>query len=226
MILEKIDWEKLHLIDKKYNNKCWKDYFGESFVFDYENKYKNFGLVAGIDEAGRGPLAGPVVCACVIMPLEEDKIIEGINDSKKLSAKKREVLYEKIIETAIDYKIIEVDNKTIDDINILQATRLGMKNALNGLKKPPYIVLIDAVKIDTDIKQENIIKGDSLSYNIAAASILAKVYRDRLMLEFAKKYPEYHFEKHKGYGTKEHIEALKKFGMCEIHRDSFISHFV
>ena len=195
-------------------------------MFEYENKYKNFGLVAGIDEAGRGPLAGPVVCACVIMPLEEDKIIEGINDSKKLSAKKREVLYEKIIETAIDYKIIEVDNKTIDDINILQATRLGMKNALNGLKNRPYVVLIDAVKIDTDIKQENIIKGDSLSYNIASASILAKVYRDRLMLELSKKYPEYHFEKHKGYGTKEHIEALKKYGKCEIHRDSFISHFV
>ena len=198
----------------------------KTFVFEYENKYKDFGLVAGIDEAGRGPLAGPVVCACVIMPLDDDKVIPGINDSKKLSAKKREELYEKIIETAIDYKIVTIDNKTIDDINILQATRLGMKNALNGLKIRPHVVLIDAVKVDTDIKQENIIKGDSLSYNIASASILAKVYRDRLMLELSKKYPEYHFEKHKGYGTKEHIEALKKYGKCEIHRDSFIKHFV
>ena len=195
-------------------------------MFEYENKYKNLGMVAGIDEAGRGPLAGPVVCACVVMPLDEDKIIEGINDSKKLSAKKRADLYEKIINTAIDYCIVPIDEKTIDEINILNATKLGMEKALNGLKKQPYVVLVDAVKINTTTMQENIIKGDAKSYNIAAASILAKEFRDRLMIDLAKKYPNYCFEKHKGYGTKDHIEALKKFGKCEIHRDSFIKNFV
>ena len=195
-------------------------------MFEYENKYKEFGLVAGIDEAGRGPLAGPVVCACVIMPLEQDKIIEGINDSKKLSAKKRAELYEKIISTAIDYCIVPIDEKTIDKINILNATKLGMEKALNGLKNPPYVVLIDAVKINTSTMQENIIKGDAKSYNIAAASILAKEFRDRLMVSLAEKYPNYSFEKHKGYGTKDHIAALKQFGKCEIHRDSFIKNFI
>lgn len=195
-------------------------------MFEYENKYKDLGLVAGIDEAGRGPLAGPVAVACVIMPLDSDKIIEGINDSKKLTEKKRNLLFEEIKKVAIDYKIVLIDEKTIDEINILNATKLGMKNALNGLKNKPYCVLVDAVKIDTDIVQENIIHGDALSYNIAAASILAKVIRDRLMEEYAKKYPEYFFEKHKGYGTKLHIEMLKKYGKCEIHRDSFIKNFV
>ena len=193
-------------------------------MLDYEKKYQGK-LIAGIDEAGRGPLAGPVVCACVIMPLDEDKIIEGINDSKKLSAKKRDVLYDKIIEKAISYKIVEVDHKTIDEINILQSTRKGMKEAVEGLNITPDIVLIDAVNIDTCLPQESIIKGDTLSYNIAAASILAKVYRDRLMEKLDKKYPEYGFKKHKGYGTKSHIEALKKYGKSEIHRDSLINHF-
>ena len=195
-------------------------------MFDYENKYKDLGLVAGIDEAGRGPLAGPVAVACVIMPLDSDKIIDGINDSKKLTAKKRELLFEQIKEVAIDYSIVLVDEKKIDEINILNATKLGMKNALNQLKNRPYAVLVDAVKIETDIIQENIIHGDALSYNIAAASILAKVTRDKLMEEYAVKYPEYHFEKHKGYGTKLHIEMLKKYGKCDIHRDSFIKNFV
>ena len=195
-------------------------------MFEYENKYKNYGLVAGIDEAGRGPLAGPVVCACVIMPLEEDKIIQGINDSKKLTEKKREELYEKIISTAIDYCIVPIDEKTIDEINILNATKLGMEKALSGLKNQPYIVLIDAVKINTTTMQENIIKGDAKSYNIAAASILAKVFRDRLMKTFAEKFPNYKFEKHKGYGTKDHIQALKQFGKCDIHRNSFIKNFI
>ena len=193
-------------------------------MLDYEKKYQGK-LIAGIDEAGRGPLAGPVVCACVIMPLDEDKIIEGMNDSKKLSAKKRDVLYDKIIEKAISYKIVEVDHKTIDEINILQSTRKGMKEAVEGLNITPDIVLIDAVNIDTCLPQESIIKGDTLSYNIAAASILAKVYRDRLMEKLDKKYPEYGFKKHKGYGTKSHIEALKKYGKSEIHRDSFIKNF-
>lgn len=195
-------------------------------MFDYENKYKEYGLVGGMDEAGRGPLAGPVVCACVIMPLDEGKIIEGINDSKKLTPKKREFLYEKIINTAICYSIQEIDEKTIDEINILQATKIGMKKALDNMRIKPDTLLIDALTLDTNIRQVGIIKGDSLSYNIASASILAKVYRDRKMLELAKVYPEYHFDKHKGYGTKDHIECLKKYGKCKIHRNSFIKHFI
>ena len=193
-------------------------------MLDYENKYKGK-LIAGIDEAGRGPLAGPVVCACVIMPLDEDKLIDGINDSKKLTEKKREELYDKIIERAIAYSIVEVDEKTIDRINILNATKQGMKRALDGLKAKPDVVLIDAVKLDTDLPQDNIIKGDAKSYNIASASILAKVYRDRLMKKLSVKYPQYNFAKHKGYGTKEHIENLKKYGKCELHRETFIKNF-
>ena len=195
-------------------------------MLDYEKKYYEAGynLVAGIDEAGRGPLAGPVCVAIVIMP--QDDIIEEINDSKKLSEKKREMLYDKIINTAISYHIEFVDEKTIDRINILNATKLGMLKCINNIPVTPEIVLIDAVKIDSDVKTESVIHGDALSYNIAAASILAKVSRDRLMVELDKKYPEYNFKKHKGYGTKEHIEALKKYGKCDIHRDSFIGHFV
>lgn len=194
-------------------------------MLDYDLKYSGK-IIAGIDEAGRGPLAGPVVCACVIMPMDEDKIIDGINDSKKLIEKKREELYAKIIDTALDYSIIEIDEKTIDRINILNATKLGMKKALNSLKLKPDIVLIDAVKLDITLPQENIVKGDAKSYNIASASILAKVYRDRLMKNLSLKYPEYNFAKHKGYGTKEHIEKLKLYGKCEIHRDSFIKKFI
>ena len=193
-------------------------------MLDYENKYQDK-IIAGIDEAGRGPLAGPVVCACVIMPLNNKDLIDGINDSKKLSEKKRELLYEQIIEKAIAYSIVEVDEKTIDEINILNATKLGMKKTLDNLTVKPDIVLIDAVKLDIDFPQDNIIKGDALSYNIAAASILAKVYRDRLMKNLSEIYPEYNFAKHKGYGTKEHIEALKKYGKCKIHRESFIKNF-
>ena len=195
-------------------------------MLDYEKKYYDAGynLVAGIDEAGRGPLAGPVCVAIVIMP--QDDIIEEINDSKKLSEKKREMLYDKIINTAISYHIEFVDEKTIDRINILNATKLGMLKCINNIPVTPEIVLIDAVKIDSDVKTESVIHGDALSYNIAAASILAKVSRDRLIVELDKKYPEYNFKKHKGYGTKEHIEALKKYGKCDIHRDSFIGHFV
>lgn len=195
-------------------------------MLDYEKKYYDAGysLVAGIDEAGRGPLAGPVCVAIVIMP--QDDIIEEINDSKKLSEKKREMLYDKIINTAISYHIEFVDEKTIDRINILNATKLGMLKCINNIPVTPEIVLIDAVKIDSDVKTESVIHGDALSYNIAAASILAKVSRDRLMVQLDKKYPEYNFKKHKGYGTKEHIEALKKYGKCDIHRESFIGHFV
>lgn len=194
-------------------------------MLDYEKKF-NCKLIAGVDEAGRGPLAGPVVCACVIMPMESEKIIEGVNDSKKLSAKKREELFDKIVDIAISYSIVEIDEKKIDEINILQATKLGMKKAVENLKVMPDFVLVDAVKIDVALPQENLIKGDALSYNIAAASILAKVHRDRMMENFDMKYPEYGFAKHKGYGTKAHIEALKKYGKCEIHRETFIKKFV
>ena len=193
-------------------------------MLDYEKKYIGK-IVAGIDEAGRGPLAGPVVCACVIMPMSEVDIIDGIDDSKKLSEKKREELFEKIKKKALSYSIVEIDEKTIDKINILNATKLGMKKALESLKVKPEIVLIDAVKIESNILQENIIKGDALSYNIAAASILAKVYRDRLMKKYDEQFPIYDFAKHKGYGTKEHIQKLKEFGPCPIHRSTFIKHF-
>lgn len=197
-------------------------------MFDYENECKceGYKLIAGIDEAGRGPLAGPVCVAIVIMPLEEDKIIAGVNDSKKLSEKRRKELFEKIKNTAISYHIEFVDNDTIDTINILNATKLGMYSCIQNINIKPDIVLIDAVKIASEIPTKSIIKGDALSYSIACASILAKVSRDRLMLELDDKYPQYNFKKHKGYGTKEHIENLKKYGASPIHRKSFIGHFV
>ena len=194
-------------------------------MLNYETKYPNH-VIAGIDEAGRGPLAGPVVCAAVIMPLNKDEIIEGVNDSKKLTAKKREELYQKIIDKALSYSICEIDEKTIDEINILNATKIGMKKCLNNLKIKPDIVLTDAVKIETNLPQENIIHGDALSYNIAAASILAKVYRDNLMIKMHKIYPQYNFSKHKGYGTKEHIKNLVNYGDCPLHRKTFIKNFI
>lgn len=197
-------------------------------MFDFENKHLADGkkLIAGIDEAGRGPLAGPVCVASVIMPLDKDNIIEGINDSKKLSEKKRDMLFDLIKEKAIAYHIELIDEMTIDTINILNATKLGMLACINNLNIKPDVVLIDAVKIDTNVETESIIKGDANSYSIACASILAKVTRDRYMLEIDSKYPEYNFKKHKGYGTKEHIENLKKYGKCEIHRESFIKNFI
>ncbi len=197
-------------------------------MFEYENEALKQGkkIIAGVDEVGRGPLAGPVVCCVVVMPLDKDKIIEGINDSKKLSEKKREMLYEKIIETAISYKLSFMSEKVVDEINILQATMLGMKQAIESLDIKPDIVLADYIKaIDTDIPYKTIVKGDSKSYSIACASIVAKVARDRFMVEMAQKYPVYGFEKHKGYGTKFHIEAIKQNGECEIHRQSFIKNF-
>lgn len=197
-------------------------------MFDYENEClkSGFKIIAGMDEAGRGPLAGPVAVAIAIMPLEQDKIIEGVNDSKKLTEKKRDALYEQIINTAISYHIEFVDENTIDTINILNATKLGMIKCIKEIGVSPVIVLIDAVKLDADVPTKSIIKGDALSYSIACASILAKVSRDRLMLELDKKYPQYNLKKHKGYGTKEHIENLKKYGPSPIHRKSFIGHFV
>ena len=184
-------------------------------------------LFCGVDEAGRGPLAGPVVVASCVMPLDDDKILYGIDDSKKLTEKQRDELFEKIKEIAVDYSIQEVDEKTIDEINILNATKLGMKRAIENLSVVIDLAVVDAVKdIDADIDQIAIIKGDATSYTIAAASILAKVYRDNLMKQLDKKYPVYNFAKHKGYGTSEHINSLKKFGPSEIHRKSFIKNFV
>lgn len=178
-------------------------------------------LIAGMDEVGRGPLAGPVCVCAVIMPLND--IIEGIDDSKKISEKKRMQLAEQIKQKAIAYSISMVDEQTIDKINILEATKLCMVKALNTLSVKPDVVLVDAIaKLNTDIPVRGIVKGDLLSYNIGAASILAKVTRDEYMKELSKEYPEYGFEKHKGYGTKEHIEALKKIGPCIYHRLSFL----
>ncbi len=190
---------------------------------EYEQQMleKGYKLIAGVDEVGRGPLAGPVCCACVIMPL--DDMIDGIDDSKKLSEKKREMLYEKIKENAICYSIEFVDEKTIDDINILQATKRCMERAINNMKIMPDVVLVDAVSgLNVATQTYPIIHGDALSYNIGAASILAKVTRDRLMVELSKKYPQYGFEKHKGYGTKMHIDAIKQYGVLPIHRKSFL----
>ncbi len=184
-------------------------------------------LIAGVDEVGRGPLAGPVVCASCIMPLDE--LIEGVNDSKKLTEKTRERLFDIIKEKAICFNIAEVDEKTIDEINILNATKNCMVKAVEGLTIQPETLLVDAVKLDglnPKIKQVPIIKGDAKSYNIACASILAKVYRDRLMVKLDEEFPQYNFKKNKGYGTAEHIKALKEFGATKMHRRSFIKNFI
>ncbi len=182
--------------------------------------------IAGVDEVGRGPLAGPVVCAAVIMPLDEKEIIVGVDDSKKLSAKKREALSELIKERALAYTIVEISEKEIDEINILEATKLGMKRALEGLKIPPERVLTDGnMTIDIPFPQKSVIHGDALSYSIGAASIIAKVYRDKKMDEFALTYPQYAFGSNKGYGTAAHIQAIKEYGLCPIHRRTFTKNF-
>ena len=181
-------------------------------------------LIGGMDEAGRGPLAGPVVAAAVIMPL--DDVIDGVDDSKKLTEKKREKLFDQIVQKAIAYKIVAVDETIIDEINILNATKKAMTECVSGLSVKPDIVLVDAVKLALEVPTKAIIKGDALSYSIGAASILAKVYRDRLMEEYDRLYPWYGFAKHKGYGTKDHIDAIRVMGPCPIHRRTFITHFV
>ena len=198
----------------------------EKLRFERACLEKGYTYVAGVDEVGRGPLAGPVVCAAVIMPLDEEALIVGVDDSKKLSEKKREELSEKIKNRALCYTIIEIDEKTIDEINILEATRLGMKRAIESLEIKPNIVLTDGnMTIDIDTPQKSVIGGDALSYSIGAASIVAKVYRDRLMDEYAKLYPAYSFEKNKGYGTAAHISAIKEQGLCPIHRRTFTKKF-
>lgn len=194
----------------------------------YEREYekKGYSSVAGVDEVGRGPLAGPVVCAAVIMPLEEEMRIIGVDDSKKLSAKKREKLAEEIKKVARAYSIVEIDEGTIDSVNILQATRLGMKRAVESLALPADMVLTDGnMTLDIAAPQRSIVKGDALVYSIGAASILAKVYRDKLMAEHAAEYPEYGFDRNAGYGTAEHIAAIKEVGICKIHRKTFVKNF-
>ena len=191
--------------------------------FYYENIYSENGskIVCGVDEAGRGPLAGPVYAAAVVLP--SGLIINGVNDSKKLSEKKREQLFDVIIEKALDYGIASASSEEIDDINILNATFLAMKRAIENLKTRPDFAIIDGNRLPSiDIPMQAIVKGDSLSHSIACASILAKVSRDRVMLKEAQKYPDYQFEKHKGYGTKLHIDMLKKYGPCKIHRKTFL----
>jgi ribonuclease HII len=187
---------------------------------------KGFKAICGIDEAGRGPLAGPVVVASVIMPA--DSMIEGVNDSKKISEKKRELLYDKIIEEAISYGVGIIGQDEIDDINILNATKKGLTMSLQELTVRPDLIIVDALThIDTmGIPYESIIKGDAKCYSISSASIIAKVTRDRIMREWDKVYPEYGFEKHKGYGTAMHIQAIKEYGLCPIHRKSFTKNFI
>lgn len=196
--------------------------------YEYENAAKSggFKLVCGVDEAGRGPLAGPVCAAAVILP--EDAVIEGLNDSKKLSEKKREALYDVIKGKAIAFCVAYGTLEEIETLNILQATFLAMNRAIDGLAVKPDFALIDGNRVPKDIKIpcETVVKGDGKSMSVAAASVLAKVTRDRLMLEYDKKYPEYDFKKHKGYGTKEHTELIKKYGPCEIHRMSFLKNIL
>ena len=192
----------------------WLEYEKEAIA-------KGYKAVCGVDEAGRGPLAGPVCAAAVILP--ENTVIEGVNDSKKLSEKKREALFDVIKEQALSYSIAFASVEEIEDINILNATMLAMKRAVEGLDVKADYAMIDGNRLpDLSIDSEFIIKGDAKSMSIACASILAKVSRDRLLYEYAEEYPEYLFDKHKGYGTKVHVEAIKKYGPCPYHRLSFL----
>ena len=193
----------------------WLEYENEALAEGYK-------IVCGVDEAGRGPLAGPVCAACVVLPT--GTVIEGVNDSKKLTEKKRDALYDVIKEQALDYGIAFASEKEIDEINILQATFLAMRRAVESFTVlTPDIALIDGNKTPgLSIAERSVIKGDAKSANIAAASILAKVTRDRYMLEMAEKYPEYQFQKHKGYGTKLHYEMIEKYGVSPIHRKTFL----
>lgn len=191
------------------------------YEFDAQKRV-SASVLCGVDEAGRGPLAGPVACAAVVLPA--DLRLEGINDSKKISEKKREMLYELIVEHAISWKVEMIDPEIIDQINILQATMVGMRLAVEGLAVKPDLVLIDGNRCPEGIEAptEVVVKGDANSASIAAASILAKVTRDRYMRKLAEEYPQYGFEKHKGYGTKLHYEMIEKYGVQPFHRKSFL----
>lgn len=192
------------------------------YLIENELKTRGFELVCGVDEAGRGPLCGPVCAAAVILPAGCE--IEGLNDSKKLSEKKREQLFDVITEKAVSYSIQFADNQLIDEINILNATMLCMKNAVNGLNVRPNFAIIDGNKVPEDlgVPAESVVKGDAKSMSIAAASILAKVSRDRLMYEYDRRYPAYGFAAHKGYGTAAHYQAIFEHGISPIHRRSFL----
>ena len=196
--------------------------------YEFEKAAVNsgFSCICGVDEAGRGPLAGPVCAAAVILPA--GAVIEGLDDSKKQTEKKRERLYDIIKQTAVAYSVAYGTLEEIETVNILEATYLAMNRAIEGLNVKPDFALIDGNRVPRGIKIpcETIVKGDSKSMSVAAASVLAKVMRDRLMLEYDKKYPEYNFKKHKGYGTKEHTELIKQYGPCEIHRLSFLKNIL
>ena len=198
----------------------------EKLRFEREMLALGARYIAGADEAGRGPLAGPVVCAAVILPLADGEIIEGIDDSKKLSEKERGRLFELIKKQAVAYRIEELSNEEIDRLNILEATRLCMKRAVEGLAAEPDVVCKDGnLSIDRSLPHQNIVKGDAHSYTVGAASIRAKVHRDRLMCEYDKIYPQYGFAAHKGYGTAAHEAAIREYGLCEIHRRTFTKKF-
>jgi len=198
----------------------------EKIKFEREYMQKGFKYIAGADEVGRGPLAGPVVCCAVIMPLGENDVIDGVDDSKKLSAKKREKLSAEILDRAIAVKICRKEPEEIDRLNILQATKECMADCVNGLDVRPDVLFADALDIKTQVPCVPIVHGDALSYSIGCASIVAKVYRDKLMDEYAEIYPDYFFEKNKGYGTAVHIKAVKEKGPCPIHRRTFIKNFI
>ena len=195
-------------------------------LMEYEKRLMAVGckLICGVDEVGRGPLAGPVTCAAVIMPL--DDLIEGVNDSKKVAKKKRERLAEEIKSKAIAYSVVSYDNGKIDEMNILAATKACMAEAVESLAVTPDVVIVDALKLDIPVRTFGIVHGDAQSYSIAAASILAKVERDAFMREMDERYPGYGFSRNVGYGTAEHIAALKELGATPIHRRTFIGHFV
>lgn len=194
---------------------------------EFENLAYNKGYksICGVDEAGRGPLAGPVCAAAVILP--QGLILDGVNDSKKLSEKKREKLFDAIIESAVAYNVAYASVEVIEELNILNATMLAMKRAVEGLQIPADFAYIDGNRTpELNIPCEYIIKGDARSMSVAAASILAKVSRDRLLLEYAKEYPQYAFEKHKGYGTKLHTDMIKEYGPSPVHRMSFLKNIL
>lgn len=207
-------WERRIAQEQKVNERFLE-------MQEYENKFRSqgFNWIAGVDEVGRGPLAGPVVAAAVILP--KDFFLPGLDDSKKLSEKKREEYYQLILEKALAVGLGIIEPAVIDAINIYEATKKAMNFAISSLKEKPEVLLIDAMKLNTPFLEESIIKGDSKSISIAAASIVAKVTRDSIMKKYAIQYPEYHFEQNMGYGTKEHLEALQVYGVAPIHRRSF-----